>query len=123
MCAHYCLLTSLEIDSGNFQHNGHESYGTSVPLHLPVHPSRESFIIVGSEAYIEYWRSVFILLDQLAARFLVLCIIQVDMLIPRRNQQQCRRFRREFEGRYRVGWWLRKLELDCYPWLALLLIP
>jgi hypothetical protein len=60
--------------------------GTPVPFHLPIHPSCESFIVVGSKANIEYWRSVFILLDQLAARFLILCIIQVDMLIPRRNQ-------------------------------------
>jgi hypothetical protein len=43
----------------------------SLPLHLPVHTRAESFIVVRSEAYIEYGCSMLILLDQLAPRFLV----------------------------------------------------
>jgi hypothetical protein len=82
------------------------SVDLAIPLHLPVHTSCESFVVIGSEANIEYWRSVLKLLDQLATRFLVLCIIQVDMLIPRGNQQECGRIRREFEGGYRVRGWL-----------------
>ena len=85
-----------------------------VPLHLPIHARAKGFIIVGAEADIEYRRSVFVLLDQLSACILVLCIIQVDIFIPRRDQQPCWRAGRELEGRYRVGGGLRKLELYFY---------
>jgi len=84
--AQHCLLTRRKIYPRNYQHMKPEGSQIFIPLNLPVHPRCERFIVVGSEANIEYWRSVLILLDQLAARFLVLCIIQVDMLIPRRHQ-------------------------------------
>jgi hypothetical protein len=55
----------------------------SLLLHLPIHPSCEGFIVVRSEANIEYGCSMLILLDQLSALlFGSVCIIQVNMSIP-----------------------------------------
>jgi hypothetical protein len=73
MCAEYCLLSRLEIYSKKYSILAfvNMELRCSLPLHLPVHTRAESFIVVRSEAYIEYGCSMLILLNQLAPRFLV----------------------------------------------------
>ena len=50
------------------------------------------------------------LLQQLAAR-LAVCVVEVNMSIPRRDQQSRRCARRECDGGYRLGGILSELEL------------
>ena len=115
MCAQNSLLSSLKIYPVrllsvvvNF------CYVEVLLLHLPIHSSCKSFIVVRSEANIEYWRSMLILLDQLSTLlFGTMCIIQVDVSIPRGYQESRRRIWSEFQGGYGVGGGVQKLELDC----------
>src|ERR1700710_3002058 len=62
----------------------HTSFSNfSLPLHLPIHPSTKSFTVIRSKAHIEYRSPMLKLLNQLSPRFLTMCIVQVDMFIPR----------------------------------------
>jgi hypothetical protein len=55
-----------------------------LPLDLPIHPSTEGLIVVRTEAYVEDWGSMLILLNQPSTlAFATFYIIQVNMLIPR----------------------------------------
>lgn len=56
-----------------------------LPLDLPIHPRAERFVVIRAEAYIEYRGAMLKLLDQLPTNPLILCIIQVYILVPRRD--------------------------------------
>lgn len=103
MRAQYCLFACLEIYPSSLVsiYIERATLG-SLPLDLPIHTCAEGFIVVGAEAHIEYRGSVLVLLDQPSAHILVLCIIQVNVLVPRRDQQPCGGIGREFEGGDRI---------------------
>ncbi len=78
----HSLLTSFEVDSASGVSPNSHSACQCLPLHCVVHSRSKGFIVVRTEADIEDRGSVLVLLDQLAACFLIRDIIQVDILIP-----------------------------------------
>lgn len=98
--AQRCLFAALEVD----------------PVDVPVHTGTEGLVVIFAEANVQDRSTMFECPDQRAVGAVLaagVCVVEIDLLVPRRSQQPRRHGRREDDGGDGVVWWLREFELGC----------
>ena len=86
------------------------------PVDVPVHTGTEGLVVVSAEADVQHGRAVLECPDQRAMGAVLaagVCVVEVDLLVPRRGQQPRRRGGRKDDGGDGIVWRLRELELGC----------